>query len=215
MIIKTLVVGPLMANCFIVADEDASAGFVIDPGWNPDIIKREVDRLKITEISIICTHGHFDHISGVPALRDMLGCRAYMSADDFWLLPSVGGDTAIMCGMGGVKPFEFDGTIEEGQELKAGAITLTALACPGHSPGGISFYDGKKRAFVGDTLFAGSVGRVDFPKSSATDLLESIRTKLYTLPDDTIVHCGHGPDTSIAVEKRSNPYTNHPEYLTG
>lgn len=215
MIIKTIVVGPLMVNCFIVADEDASAGFVIDPGWSPDIINREVDRLKIAEISILCTHGHFDHISGVPGLRELLGCKAYMSADDFWLLPSVGGDTAKMCGMGGVEPFEFDGTIEEGQEFTAGAITLTTLACPGHSPGGISFYDGNKRVFAGDTLFAGSVGRVDFPRSSASDLLASITSKLYTLPDDTIVHCGHGPDTSIGAEKKSNPYTNHPEFLTG
>ncbi|HDS30996.1 MAG TPA: MBL fold metallo-hydrolase, partial [Firmicutes bacterium] len=165
--------------------------------------------------TILCTHGHFDHISAVPELRKMTGAEAFMSADDFWLIPSVNGDTAKMCSMGGVKPFDFDGEIKDGDTFTTGLITLRAIACPGHSPGGMSFFDGNERVFVGDTLFYGSVGRVDFPKSSGPALLRSISEKLYTLPEQTIVHCGHGPETSIGKEMKSNPFTNNPEYLTG
>jgi len=96
-----------------------------------------------------------------------------------------------------------------------GGITLKALATPGHTPGGMSFYDGVKRVFVGDTLFNGSVGRVDFPRSSGPDLFKSITEVLYKLPDDTIVHCGHGPDTTIGREKQTNAFTKHPELLIG
>jgi glyoxylase-like metal-dependent hydrolase (beta-lactamase superfamily II) len=215
MILETIVTGPLMANCFVYADEKAKAGFVIDPGWDPKLIKRVIDKHGITDVTILCTHGHFDHISAVAALREMTGAKAYMSADDEWLLESVGGETARMVGMGGVEPFEVDRTIKEGDKFTAGEITLTPLATPGHSPGGVSFYDGSKRVFVGDALFQGSVGRVDFPRSSGTDLLKSITEVLYALPDDTIVHCGHGPDTTIGAEKKHNPFTLHPELLTG
>jgi glyoxylase-like metal-dependent hydrolase (beta-lactamase superfamily II) len=215
MILETIVTGPLQENCFVYADENAKAGFVIDPGWNPERVDHVLKHHDITDVTILLTHGHFDHISAVDELRRMTGAKAYMSPLDDWLLESVSGNTAIMVGMGGIKHFKMDGPINEGDEFTAGEIKLTAIATPGHSPGGMSFYDGSRHLFVGDTLFRESVGRVDFPKSSGTDLINSIMDKLYKLPDDTIVHSGHGPDTTIGYEKEHNPYTLHPELLTG
>ena len=215
MIVETIVTGPLQENCFVFADEDAKAGFVIDPGWTPERINHVLSHYGIRDVTILCTHGHFDHISAVARLREMTGAKAYMSPLDDFLLASVGGDTAIMSGMGGVKPFKMDGPIEEGDIFTAGEIELKAFATPGHTPGGMSFYDGRERVFVGDTLFQESVGRVDFPRSSGPDLYKSISEVLYSLPDETIVHCGHGPDTTIAHEKSANPFTRHPDLLTG
>ncbi len=215
MILETIVTGPLQENCFVIADEKAKSGFVIDPGWNHERVDHILKHYGITEVTILLTHGHFDHISATDHIRRMTGAKALMSPLDEFLLDSVGGDTAIMVGMGSAKPFRIDGPINENDEFTAGEITLTAIATPGHTPGGMSLYDGKERIFVGDTLFRDSVGRVDFPKSDARDLLKSITEKLYVLPDDTIVHCGHGPDTSIGYEKEHNPYTLHPELLTG
>jgi glyoxylase-like metal-dependent hydrolase (beta-lactamase superfamily II) len=215
MILETIVTGTLQENCFVYADKDAGAGFVIDPGWDADRINLVLQRHRIASVIILLTHGHFDHISSVASLRDLTGAKAYMSPLDEFLLPSVGGETAKMTGMGGVKPFKIDGPINPGDTFTAGTITLKALATPGHTPGGMSFYDGDKRVFAGDTLFAGSVGRVDFPRSSGPDLLKSITEVLYKLPDDTIVYTGHGGSTSIGREKRSNPYTRHPELLSG
>ena len=120
-----------------------------------------------------------------------------------------------MMGMAGPKPFKIDAPINDSDTFTAGAITLKAMATPGHTPGGMSFFDGGKIVFVGDTLFNGSVGRVDFPRSNGPDLLNSIVNVLYKLPDDTVVYTGHGDETSIGHEKRSNPFTRHPEYLLG
>jgi len=215
MIVETIVTGPLEENCFVVADEKARAGFVIDPGWNPERIQLVLNRHGIEDVTILLTHGHFDHISAAAKLREMTGAKVYMSPEDEFLLKSVGGDTAMMMGMGGIKPFIVDGPIHEGDEFTAGEITLKAMATPGHTPGGVSFYDGKGRVYAGDCLFQGSVGRVDFPRSNGPDLLRSIIEVLYKLPDETIVHSGHGPDTTIGREKKTNPFTNHPELLIG
>ena len=215
MILEMIVTGPLQENCFVYADGDAKAGFVIDPGWNPERVNHVLKHYGIAEVTILCTHGHFDHISAVQKLREMTGATAYMSPDDEFLLSSVGGATAMMSGMGGVKPFKMDGVIREGDEFTAGGITLRAIATPGHTPGGMSFYDGGEHVFVGDTIFQGSVGRVDFPRSSGPDLLKSIIEVLYKLPDDAKVHTGHGPDTTIGREKETNPFTRHPDLLTG
>jgi hydroxyacylglutathione hydrolase len=215
MILETVVTGPLQENCFIYADEEAKAGFIIDPGWNPERVNQVLKHYSIENVIILCTHGHFDHISAVQKLREMTGAKAYMSPNDEFLLQSVGGDTAMMSGMGGVKPFKMDGVINAGDEFKAGRIKLKAMPTPGHTPGGMSFYDDGDHVFVGDTLFQGSVGRVDFPRSSGPDLLKSITEVLYNLPNETVVHCGHGPDTTIGREKETNPFTRHPDLLTG
>jgi glyoxylase-like metal-dependent hydrolase (beta-lactamase superfamily II) len=214
-ILEMIVTGPLQENCFVYVDKQAGSGFVIDPGWDPDRVSLVIKHHAVKDVTILLTHGHFDHISVAAAIRDLTGGKVYMSSLDDFLLGSVGGETAKMCGMGTGKPFKPDASIKDGDIFTAGSITLKAMATPGHTPGGISFYDGGKRIFVGDTLFNGSVGRVDFPRSSGPDLLRSITEVLYKLPDDTIVHCGHGDNTTIGREKRTNPFTKHPELLTG
>ncbi len=215
MILETIVTGPLQENCFVIADEKTKEGFVIDPGWDHDRIEHVLKHHGIEKTTILLTHGHFDHISAVGKLKEMTGALVYMSPLDEFLLESVGGSTAMMTGMGGVGPFKVDGPINECDTFTAGEITLSALATPGHTPGGFSFYYGKGLVFVGDTLFQGSVGRIDFPRSSGPDLLKSIVEVLYKLPDETVVHCGHGPDTTIGREKQHNPFTKHPDLLTG
>ncbi|HEX9744881.1 MAG TPA: MBL fold metallo-hydrolase [bacterium] len=212
MILELIVTGPMQENCYIIADESTKSGFVIDPGWDADLIKSKLDSLDITEVTILCTHGHFDHISGVPELRELTGAKAYMNSEDNFFIQSVSGQTALMCGMG-ADEFEFDGEINDGDKFTAGEITLTAMPTPGHSPGGMSLYDGRANVFVGDALFAGSVGRVDLPKSSGKVLIHSLTEVLYKLPDDTYVYPGHGPGTTIGHEKQTNPFTLHPEYL--
>jgi glyoxylase-like metal-dependent hydrolase (beta-lactamase superfamily II) len=214
-ILETIVTGPLQENCFVYADRQAGSGFVIDPGWDSDRISLVLKHHTIKDVTILLTHGHFDHVSVTAAIRDLTGGKVYMSALDDFLLGSVGGETAKMSGMGAGKSFKPDGVINDGDTFNAGSITLRAMATPGHTPGGISFYDGDRHVFVGDTIFSGSVGRVDFPRSSGPDLLRSITEVLYELPDDTVVHCGHGENTTIGREKRTNPFTKHPELLTG
>lgn len=213
MILEALETGPIMENCFIIADEGTKSGFVIDPGWDAKRIKKILDRHGIADVKILLTHGHFDHISGVAELKNLTGAKVYMSPEDSFLLDSVGGSTAQMMGMGEAEKFAPDEDIHPGDTFTAGEIALSTLATPGHTPGGVSFYDGKNRVFVGDTLFYGSVGRVDFPRSDGQQLIESITNVLYKLPDETIVHCGHGPDTTIGHEKRTNPFTRNPGLL--
>lgn len=213
MILECIINGPLQENCFVYADGDSGEGFVIDPGWEPERIASFLKRRGIEKVTILLTHGHFDHTSAVAKLKKLTGAKVFMSSLDDFLMKSLNGETARMCQMGGVEEFVRDGDIKDGDIFQAGSITLKALATPGHTPGGFSFYDGKGHVFVGDTLFQGSVGRVDFPRSSGPDLLKSITETLYSLPDDTIVHCGHGPDTRIGREKKTNPFTRNPDLL--
>jgi len=213
MVIETIVTGPLQENCFVVMDENSNEALVIDPGWDSDKILAIISKHGIGKVTVILTHGHFDHISSADEIRKGTGAEIYMSPLDKFLLDSVGGSTAMMCGMGNARPFTVDGSIEEGDTFKAGNIELTAIATPGHTPGGMSFYDGSGHLFAGDTLFRGSVGRVDFPGSNGNHLIESITKKLYKLPPETIVHCGHGPDTTIGYEMEHNPFTNNPGWL--
>ena len=202
--VETLIVGPLSSNCYIVWDEKEKLGVIIDPGDDAEIIIDRVSDLGIKIKYILATHGHFDHVGGVAKLRKNLKTEFLAHEGDFFFLED-GENAARRWGIAIDQPPKPDRFIKDGEKIKFGNFDLEVLHTPGHSPGGVSFlYD--RMLFGGDTLFQGSIGRTDFRKGSFEDLSNSIKNRLYTLPDDTIVYTGHGPITTIGDEKRYNAF---------
>jgi len=204
MIIKNLTVGPIMANCFIVGCENTREAAVIDPGDEPDKILLTLAGLKLKVKYIINTHGHFDHVGGNKKMKDATGADILIHSLDAPMLGYIA-KSASAWGMNGEDSPPPDLMLKDGDEVKFGDITLKVIHTPGHSPGGISLYsDGV--VFVGDTLFAGSIGRTDFPGGDYNTLITSIQNRLFPLGDNTRVYCGHGPQTTIGREKKYNPF---------
>lgn len=204
MIIKTLALGPIMANCFIVGCEKTKSAVVIDPGDEVNKILLALADAKLTVKYIINTHGHFDHVGANKRLKDATNAPILIHKADADMLAQVS-MSAMAFGMSGENSPPADQTIDEGDKITFGDITLTVLHTPGHSLGGISLY-GNGVVFVGDSLFAGSIGRTDFPGGDYDTLIRSIKTKLIPLGDDVVVYSGHGPETTIGREKRFNPF---------
>lgn len=184
MLIKTVVVGPLATNCYIVADGPGAEAFVIDSGDDAlDILDAlEEDDLSVGKILI--THAHFDHINAAGDLKKARGGMIYAHSADS--MPGA------------------DEEIAEGDELAAGGVKFTVMHTPGHSLGSCTFA-GPNMIFCGDLLFEGSVGRTDFPGGSTEELMNSL-ARIKRLPNETIVYPGHGPRTTIGNEKASNPF---------
>jgi len=204
LIIKELVVGPLMANCFIFGCQKTKEAVVIDPGGDADRIKMILDDLKLQIKYIINTHGHFDHVSGNGQLKEATGVDILIHPLDAPMLSRLSSNAAIF-GVSVDNSPPCDRTIEEGETISFGEFTLEVIHTPGHTPGGISlFTDGI--VFVGDTLFAGSIGRTDFPGGDFDTLISSIQNKLFKMHDDVRVFSGHGPETTIGRERRYNPF---------
>jgi glyoxylase-like metal-dependent hydrolase (beta-lactamase superfamily II) len=203
-IIKQLTVGPIMANCFILGCERTREAAVIDPGDETDKILMSLASEKLTLKHILNTHGHFDHVGGNRHLKDTTGADVLIHAADAAMLGQLASSAAAF-GLSAQNSPPPDRTLAEGDRVTFGDIALTVLHTPGHTPGGISFHT-DRCVFVGDALFYGSIGRTDFPGGDYDTLIASIRTKLFTLDDDTTVYTGHGPATTIGQEKRSNPF---------
>ena len=204
MIIKTLAVGPIQANCFILGCEETLEAVVIDPGEEADRILNAVAESNLTVKYIINTHGHMDHVSANKKLNDATGAPIFIHALDAPMLDQVASSAAAW-GLDAENSPAPDRELEDGDEVAFGNITLTVIHTPGHTRGGISLM-AKDDVFVGDTLFAGSIGRTDFPGGSFETIKESIQQKLFKLGDDVTVHAGHGPTTTIGQEKRLNPF---------
>jgi len=202
--VRRLIVGPLQANCFIAADPETDQAVVIDPGGEPDAILRALADMGGKAAYVINTHGHADHVAASKALREALGAPVLIHETDAELLGEAGRQMAFWIGLD-FEPLEADRLLREGDLIDFGPARLKVLHTPGHTPGSISLL-GSDRVFSGDCLFAGGVGRSDFPGGSEADLFHSIETKLLTLDDDTIVHPGHGPDTTIGRERMGNPF---------
>lgn len=206
MIIKTMVVGPIAANCFIIGDKETNEGAIIDPGGDAERILRVVKETGLDIKFIVGTHGHFDHNAAMKQIKQDLECDFLMHKSDL-LFVQRSKKSAMNWGIDIEQVPDPDKYIEEGDILKLGALELKILNTPGHSPGGICIYiQSENILFSGDTLFYGSVGRTDFDGGSMEELIKSIKEKLYTLPDDTVVYTGHGEQTTIGEEKIHNMF---------
>ena len=204
MIVKTLSVGPIMANCYIIGCEETKNAAVIDPGDEADRILLALSEEKLKVQYILNTHGHFDHVGANKRLKGVTGAKLAIHPDDIVMLESVN-MAAASFGMSVENSPAPDLTIKDGDTVTIGNISLNVIHTPGHSPGGVSFHT-NGIVFVGDTLFAGSIGRTDFPGGDFNTLIASIKNKLFVLGDDVQALTGHGPATTIGQEKRTNPF---------
>jgi hydroxyacylglutathione hydrolase len=202
--VKTLPVGAIQANCYLVWCEESNEAAVIDPGDEGQRILAEISRLGLQVKYIVNTHGHADHIGGNATVKQGTGAQLAIHPADLPLLSDTGLNLSTWMG----KPFTCpkpDILLSEGQQLSVGKLTLTVLATPGHTRGGVSLKtDGA--IFTGDTLFAGSVGRTDFPGGSFDDMIKSIREKILVCDDAVEVYPGHGPSSTVGYERENNPY---------
>jgi len=201
MIIRSLVVGPLENNCFIIADENTKEGLVVDPGDEPDRILDLINKNSFNIKYIVCTHAHFDHVGAVPDLKKETGAKLVIHRDDLELYKSTKDQAAIWGYELDPLP-EPDMFVSEGDKIEVGDLRFEILHTPGHSPGGICLY-GEGILITGDTLFAGSVGRTDFYGGDMEKLKRSFR-RLLSLSDKIKVLPGHGPETTIGQERTDN-----------
>ena len=206
MILKTLVVGPFASNCHIVGSESSKNGIIIDPGAEAKLILRTVNDLGLTISLILVTHTHIDHIGALVPVKEGIGAKfAIHEAEATAGLGMFSRMLSSMSGGSFNQPPKPDRLLKDGDTIAIDDLTFTVLHTPGHSPGGISLY-GHGILFSGDTLFNHGIGRTDFPGCSYEQIMDSIKNKLMTLPDETIVYPGHGPSTTIGEEKRGNPF---------
>ncbi|MBI9084740.1 MAG: MBL fold metallo-hydrolase [Desulfobacterales bacterium] len=205
MIIKSLPVGPIMANCYILGCDKTLEAAVIDPGDDADQILAILTESGLKLKYILNTHGHFDHVGGNRGMKAAAAdARLMIHRLDAPMLDQLA-TSASMFGLRAENSPPPDAMLEDGQRLVFGEIELTVIHTPGHSPGGVAFLaDG--HVFVGDTLFQGSIGRTDLPGGDYDTLIDSIRTRLFPLGDEIQVHPGHMGPTTIGQEKRTNPF---------
>ncbi len=204
MLVRRVVVGPLQVNCFIAACRATRQAAVIDPG---DDAERILQVLADDELDVCClinTHGHFDHIGANRALKDATGADLLIHRADAGLYQTAE-EHAELFGLTTTPSPEPDRLLDEGDIIEVGSLSFSVLHVPGHSPGGICLHS-QNHLFVGDVLFAGSIGRTDLPGGDHQALIAGIRQKLFDLPDEILVHTGHGPDTTLGEEKKFNPF---------
>ena len=201
--VVTLTNGAFAENCYLVADPETGDAAIVDPGEEVGLFRARLAHEGWTPRAIWLTHAHVDHVAGVAALHD--------GRLPVWLHPA---DRALydgfpaqarMFGLDATAPPPPDHELADGGSVSVGACTFRVVHTPGHTPGGVCLV-GHGVAFVGDTLFAGSIGRTDLPGGDLKALLASIHEKLFTLPDDTVVYAGHGPATTIGAEQQDNPF---------
>jgi len=204
LIVETLPVGLLQANCIIVGCEKTNKGAVIDPGGDAETIMCAVRGLGLEIVAVINTHGHVDHMAANDRIKKATGAPIMIGDGDAEMLTSAAKNLSLLAGTA-VRSAAADRLLKDGDVVRIGEISLRVLETPGHTPGGICLV-GDGKVFTGDTLFAGSVGRTDFPGGSFDDLMASIKDKLIPLGDDFEVYPGHGPSTTIGEERASNPF---------
>ena len=206
MILEMLTVGPFQENCYVIGDQESGIGALIDPGDEAARIAMAVEETGLDIKSIIVTHAHIDHVGAVAALTDEYACPVLMHAEAEAMLEALP-TQAMMMGIRFGKVPKVDRYLEDEDTVEVGGLGLRSLYTPGHAPGHLAFYlEDEGLVLSGDALFAGSVGRVDLPGGSMEVLMRSIEERLLTLPDETVVHPGHGPQTTIRNERTTNPF---------
>jgi len=202
--IKIFGVGPLETNCILIADNETKEACIVDPGDEPEIIISELADEDWKADKIIITHGHYDHIGALPEIAKKTGAEIFINEKDEPLLRDSKENFSAFLGL----DYSFDGSvtnISEASKLFIGNISLSVIEIPGHTQGSIGLV-GDGFVIVGDTLFEGGIGRTDLPGGSSEQLLNSIRSRIFCLPDDTIVYPGHGPETTVGEERHGNPF---------
>ena len=207
MVFLTLPVGMLQVNCYILGCERTGQGIVVDPGDKPGAILGALKRHGLTLTAILGTHAHFDHLLAGRPLQEATGAPFYLHPADRPLVAAMQRTCMAWLGYDPGEPPTVDHDLTPGETLQFGDIRLEVRHTPGHSPGGVTFVDhANRRALTGDALFAGSIGRTDFPGSDHATLLRSIEREILSLPDDYAAHSGHGPATTVGAERRNNPF---------
>ena len=210
MVIETQAAGPFMQNGFIVACDDSREAVIIDPGDGVRDLLAFAERNSLAIRHILLTHAHVDHVTGVGAAKRALNVPIYLHRDDLFLYDRAV-ESGAMFGLHVETPPPIDVFYSPGQVIAFGSCEARPHHTPGHCPGGVCLQIGTrgqpgKDLFVGDTLFAGSIGRTDLPGGDYNTLISSIRDVLFAFGDDAIVHPGHGPATTIGRERKSNPF---------
>ncbi|MFP5275761.1 MAG: MBL fold metallo-hydrolase [Acidobacteriota bacterium] len=206
MILESFAVGPLACNCTILGDEEAQEAIVIDPGDEITRIHRRLNELSLKLKQILITHAHIDHVGGALKLKRLTGAPIFMNEADMPLLNSMAMQAAWL----GVRPPETappDGGLTDGLQVGLEKYPAQVLHTPGHTQGSICLHFVPLDLLIaGDTLFAGSIGRTDLPGGDYRKIIDSIHSRLLSLPEQTRVICGHGQETTIGAEKESNPF---------
>lgn len=204
MIHEVLPVGPLQCNCSILGDEDTRTALVVDPGDELEKLQKILDRHQLKVEGIIITHAHADHVGAAAELRRRTGAPVYMNENDLWIRDYLDVQAALLNMRPSEKP-EIDVMVRDADTVKLADTNLVVLHTPGHTQGSISLHlPSEEKLIAGDTLFRDSIGRTDLPGGDSRAILVSIRDKLLTLHDETIVIPGHGPETTIGHEREFN-----------
>jgi len=204
MFIRSFTAGLFRVNCYLIGCEKTRRAALIDPGDSgPDLLEQlELDSWQVDGIYL--THGHVDHIGAVAEVKEATGARVFVGAGDALLIKGAALQARLF-GLSQPTAFRPDQLLRDNDQISVGEISGRVIATPGHSPGSVCYlFDG--HLFAGDTLFCGSVGRTDLPGGSHEQLMESIRNRLLVFPDQVIVHPGHGSETTLGEERRSNPF---------
>lgn len=203
--IRMMVLGPVQTNCFFLINEDTKEVLIIDPADRAQKIIEWINSEGLKPVAILLTHGHFDHIMGMAGVKNEYHIPVYASKDEVEVLANPQLNVSTM--MGAYISLTADELFADGDVLELAGMKLKVISTPGHTIGSVCFYMEEEKVLIsGDTLFEASVGRTDFPTGSSRQLIESIKTRLFVLPDDTDVFPGHGGTTSIAYEKAHNPF---------
>jgi glyoxylase-like metal-dependent hydrolase (beta-lactamase superfamily II) len=209
--VVTVVSRPFDENSYVVWREGEQSCLVFDPGFEPDLILEELDRYQVTPAAILNTHGHSDHIAGNAAMKERWpNCPLVIGEHETDKLSNPAENLSALFGLSLTSP-PADRTVRDGEQYSVAGFEFLVREIPGHSSGHVVFIVGDEQPMVvfgGDVLFAGSIGRTDFPDGDFELLAQGIREKLYKLPDDTIVYPGHGEPTTIGREKKTNPFVS-------